>query len=121
MIWLSYLLKTILIQFIALVGYKLLLDKEPLGHLKRAYLLGSLVLSLVTPFLTVPRMFVNTMSLLSSPDESALSEWASTGLADTPALLASAEVFSWSDLLWALLKGCGPSSIALGDASVPDG
>ncbi len=48
---LIYLLKTVAIQAIAYVGYLLLLDREPWGHLKRFYLLISLFLSFLIPFL----------------------------------------------------------------------
>jgi len=51
MIILIYLLKTVAIQAIAYVGYLLLLDREPWGHLKRFYLLISLFLSFLIPFL----------------------------------------------------------------------
>ncbi|MFT6001158.1 MAG: hypothetical protein ACI81P_003627, partial [Neolewinella sp.] len=65
MIWLSYLLKTVLIQLIAFGCYKLLLDREPLGHWKRAYLLGSLLLSLVIPLVTVPRLFAEAVHVFT--------------------------------------------------------
>lgn len=51
MIVLTYLLKTVAIQAIAYAGYRLLLDREPWGHLKRFYLLISLFLSFLIPFL----------------------------------------------------------------------
>lgn len=105
MIWLSYLLKTMLIQLIAFGGYKLLLDKEPVGHLKRSYLLGSLVLSLAIPFLTVPRLFSASVNVFTPHQGAAVSELTGDAYFGTSGLLASAEVYSISDLLWALAVG----------------
>ena len=50
---LTYLIKSCLFQAVAYLGYQWFLDREPLGHLKRTYLLVSLVLSLTVPLVPV--------------------------------------------------------------------
>jgi hypothetical protein len=102
MIWLSYLLKTVLIQLIAFGCYKLLLDREPLGHWKRAYLLGSLLLSLVIPLVTVPRLFAEAVHVFTPMVDSTMS---GNSLSGTPELLPLAEGYSLNDLLWPLVIG----------------
>jgi beta-lactamase regulating signal transducer with metallopeptidase domain len=102
MIWLSYILKMMLIQLIAFIAYRLLLDREPLGHWKRAYLLGSLFLSLVIPLVTVPALFTRSMKALASAYETSLP---TDDFSSTPELLSSVEIYSLSDLLWPLVIG----------------
>jgi hypothetical protein len=102
MIWLSYLLKTVLIQLIAFGCYKLLLDREPLGHWKRAYLLGSLLLSLVIPLVTVPRLFAESVHVFTPMVDSTMP---GNSLSGTPELLPIAESYSFNNLLWPLVIG----------------
>lgn len=102
MIWLSYLLKTVLIQLIAFVAYRLLLDREPLGYWKRAYLLGSLLLSLVIPLVAVPELFVRPIKVLAADNGA---NFPVDGVSGIPELLSSVEVYSLSDLLLPLVVG----------------
>lgn len=51
--WGIYLLKVATIQAIALVVYQLLLDREPIGHFKRAYLILSLLLAFIVPTIAI--------------------------------------------------------------------
>jgi len=62
---LTYLLKTMAIQLAAYLGYRLLLENEPLGHWKRAYLLGSLLLSFVAPLVVVPTWWPTEETMLT--------------------------------------------------------
>lgn len=101
MIWLSYLLKTVLIQLIAFGCYKLLLDKEPLGHWKRAYLLGSLLLSFVIPLMTVPQLFTQSVNVFASAADTVLAP--DSDLATGAELLPPTEVYALSDLLLPML------------------
>lgn len=56
MSWLIYFLKIMVIQLAAYLGYKLLLDNERAGHFKRFYLLVSLTLAYVVPFIFISRI-----------------------------------------------------------------
>ncbi|TXF91453.1 M56 family metallopeptidase [Neolewinella aurantiaca] len=105
MIWLTYLLKTMAIQLIALLAYRFLLDREPMGHWKRGYLLGSLVLSLIIPLLTVPQLFAEAVNALSPADNVYLLDLYRNEMAQPTNLSATAEVYSLSDLLWVLVIG----------------
>ena len=51
--WGTYLLDVALIQLLSLGGYYLLLDREPLGHLKRVYLLLAPAVAFLLPLCTV--------------------------------------------------------------------
>lgn len=101
MILLSYLLKTALIQLIAFGCYKLLLDKEPLGHWKRAYLLGSLLLSFIIPLMTVPQLFTQPVNVFVSTAGSTLAP--DIDSATSAEFLPSSEVYGLSDLLLPIL------------------
>lgn len=103
MIWLSYLLKTMLIQLIAYGSYKILLDREPLGHWKRAYLLGSLLLSLTIPFFTVPQLFASTMAASPADAGTTVIALPDMDFSGTPEVSSAVEVYSLSDLLWLLV------------------
>jgi hypothetical protein len=105
MIWLSYLLKTMVIQLFAFVAYRLLFDREPLGHWKRAYLLGSLLLSLVIPLLTVPPLFTRPLRVLAAINETRFASAVNGGIAGNPELFSSVEVYTLGDLLWPPLIG----------------
>ena len=80
MIWLIYLLKTMAIQVIAFGCYKLLLDEEPLGHWKRGYLLGSLLLSLIIPLVAAPSFFMEPEMVWRSAEVLSAAELAPVGL-----------------------------------------
>lgn len=62
---LIYLLKVATIQLLAWLGYRLLLEREPLGHLKRLYLLVSLAGSFVLPLLVVWRITVPELPIIA--------------------------------------------------------
>ncbi|MFT7120494.1 MAG: hypothetical protein ACJAZ9_000667 [Neolewinella sp.] len=70
MLTIIYLLKVAAIQLIAYLGYLALLDKAPLGHLKRGYLLFSLGLSFIIPLCVVWRvdMMMGSERVLLHPE-----------------------------------------------------
>lgn len=70
MSWLIYFIKVMVIQLAAYLGYRLLLDNERAGQFKRFYLLGSMLLAYVVPFVVVSHIHVvgteGEMALLSA-------------------------------------------------------
>jgi hypothetical protein len=70
----AYLLKVAIIQSIALLAYYLLFDREPLGQLKRGYLLLAPLLSFVLPLLVIWEVVLPAAPALMAAPQSAAPE-----------------------------------------------
>jgi len=95
--WSIYLLKVAAIQAIALLAYQLLLDKEPIGHLKRAYLLFSLLLAFVVPTVTIWESTLPDLSIAAEQVVETVSHMESVANFEY-----YNQSFSWSSWLWAV-------------------
>lgn len=67
----AYLIKVAIIQAIALLAYYLLLDREPLGQLKRGYLVLAPLLSFLLPLMVVWEVVLPAASALMTAPQSA--------------------------------------------------
>ncbi|MEM8585710.1 MAG: M56 family metallopeptidase [Bacteroidota bacterium] len=95
--WGIYLLKVATIQAIALVVYQLLLDGEPIGHFKRAYLILSLLVAFIVPTIAIWEV---SLPLSSLPAEELVRKIGRGN--SNVGLEYSKNPFDWSIILWTI-------------------
>lgn len=105
--WGIYLLKVAAVQAIALLAYQLLLDKEPLGHFKRAYLLLSLSLAFIIPTIVIWTANMPESGLEQMVYPNRFSGY--TGMINQPY-----RAFDWQSIIWAVyLIGAATASFKI--------